>query len=289
MQKVKKFTKFYPRVRSRHPSHDILREELPALPFKSIVRLGSTTALPGDNVKIECNSIEGIKNSSNKFLMKKCFENAGVKHAQWFTYDNGTDTMYEINSGLNENQIAVQLKNLEFPMVAKAIYGSRGKGNTLLTSLEALKQWLKGKDTENYIFEKFYSYTREYRLHITEEGCFYTCRKLLKNDAPDDKKWQRHDDNCVWIVETNPSFNKPVNWDVIVQDCVKALKKLKLDVAAFDVKVQSAKDKKGKMRNNPEYILLESNSAPSFGDITTEKYLIEIPRILKRKYERHNI
>lgn len=287
MQKVKKLTKFRTRVRSRHPSHNILREELPLLPFRSIVRLGSTTNLLNDNINAECNSIQGVKNSSNKYLMKKCFDKAMVKHTKWFTYGNGV--MHEVNSALKDNQKAIPLKDLEFPIVAKNIYGSRGKGNTLITSLEALKQWLNGKDTQNYIFEKFYSYTREYRLHITAEGCFYTCRKLLKNGTPEEKKWQRHDDNCVWIVEENPSFNKPVNWNAIVADCVKALKELKLDVAAFDVKVQSAKDKKGKNRENPEYILLESNSAPSFGDITTEKYLIEIPRILKRKYEEYKL
>jgi hypothetical protein len=46
-------------------------------------------------------------------------------------------------------------------------------------------------------------------------------------------------------------------------------------VAAFDVKVQS-KDKN-------KFIIIESNSAPSFGDITLQKYVDEIPRIVKNK------
>ena len=44
--------------------------------------------------------------------------------------------------------------------------------------------------------------TREYRLHVTKFGCFYTCRKLVKNDAPEDT-WQKHDDVCNWVFEEN--------------------------------------------------------------------------------------
>ncbi len=285
MQKVKKITKFRSRVRSRHPSHSVLRDELPLLPFRSIVRLGSTTSLPADNGMVSCNSPEGVKNSSNKFLMKKCFERAGVQHAKWFLYHH--NSFFAVSAGLNENEIAVSGNDMEFPIVAKHNYGSRGTGNSLINSLAEFKQWMSGKDMKNYIFEKFYSYTREYRLHITEEGCFYTCRKMIKQEFKNSPNaWQRHDDNCVWILEDNASFDKPACWNRIVEDCVKALKHLKLDVAAFDVKVQSEKDKKGNKRKEVLYILIESNSAPSFGEMTTEKYLTEIPRILKRKYER---
>ncbi len=254
MQKVKKLTRFSIKVRSRHPSHAVLRQELPYLPFRSIVRLGSTTSLPDDIGKIFCNSPEGVRNSSNKFLMKKCFEEAHVTHASWFVHHH--NSFYQVSSGLNENEIAINSAKMEFPIVAKHIYGSRGKGNTLINSLAEFKQWFTGKEMKNYIFEKFYSYTREYRLHITAEGCFYTCRKLIKQEFKDKPNaWQRHDDNCVWILENNPSFDKPTCWNKIVEDCVKALKYLKLDVAAFDVKVQSAKDKKGIKRNEVKYIL----------------------------------
>ena len=82
--------------------------------------------------------------------------------------------------------------------------------------------------------KKYYTYTREYRLHITKDGCFYACRKMLKRDAEED----RHDSNCVWIVEDNPEFNKPDNWNDIVSDCVKAMQSVGLDICAIDIKMQ---------------------------------------------------
>jgi hypothetical protein len=283
----KKFTKFRTRVYSRHPTHSVLREELALLPFRSVVRLGSTTPCMDDvthgGKRIECNTIQGVKNSSNKLLMKKCFENAHIQHADWFLLENGH--FIQISAALNENQAIVPRAELPFPLVMKHIYGSRGTGNSLITSLEALEQALVGKTMSNYIFEKFYSYTREYRLHVSADGCFYTCRKMLKQGTPEGKKWQRHDENCVWVIEENPNFDKPINWENIVNDCKKALVTLNLDVAAFDVKVQSAKNEEGTKRKDPKYIILESNSAPSFGQFTAENYLIEIPKILKRKYE----
>lgn len=264
---MKKFTKFRTQVFSRHPSHSDLRTKLPLLPFRSVVRLGSTTVSNPKLNRIELNSIESVKISSNKLLMKTKFDEAGVSHAIW--------------SKNNDND---SINNLNFPIIAKHIHGSRGTGNYKLDSLEQFQQWITGKNLNNYIFEKYYSYNREYRLHISKNGCFYTCRKVLKSDAPEDQRWRRHDDICNWIKEENPLFDKPVNWDQIVSDCVKALKAIGADILAFDVKVQSAKKANGTIREEPKYIILESNSAPSFGEVTLEKYLNEIPKLLKEKY-----
>ncbi len=123
--------------------------------------------------------------------------------------------------------------------------------------------------------------TREYRLHITKFGCFYTCRKLVRSDAPEDT-WQKHDDVCNWVLEENPSFKKPKNWDAIVADCIKAKDALGLDICAFDVGVQGAKD--GVERENPEWIIFESCSAASFGEITSKKYIEILPKLLIDKY-----
>lgn len=268
-QPIKKaITRFRPRVRSRHPSHDPLRDQLPLLPFRSIVRLGSTTVKPVDSQRrfVLCNSVEAIRNSANKLRMKQCFQQAGVKTAAWVRL---TD-----KDGVN---------GMEMPVVIKSHMGSRGRGNTLIQTLEEMQAWNKGRDLNNYIMEKFHDYSREYRLHVTRDGCFYTCRKMLKNETPDDKRWFRNDSNSVWIVESNPQFNKPSNWNAIVAECVKALNAVGLDVGACDVKVQSAKDKKGNIRPNPEFIIIEINSAPSFGEGTLQQYLDIIPKILKAK------
>jgi hypothetical protein len=83
-------------------------------------------------------------------------------------------------------------------------------------------------------------------------------------------------------LEENPSFKKPKNWDAIVADCIKAKDALGLDICAFDVGVQGAKD--GVERENPEWIIFESCSAPSFGEITGKKYIEILPKLLIDKY-----
>lgn len=112
---------------------------------------------------------------------------------------------------------------------------------------------------------------------------------MLRDNVPNEQKWQRHDDNCVWILEENPSFEKPINWKTIIKDCVNALESLDLDIGAFDIKVQNAKDKKGNVRDNPEYIIIESCSAPSFGEITAKKYREELPIIATQLAEEVNL
>jgi len=265
---IKKITRFRPRIRSRHPSHQVLRDSLPLFPFRSVIRLGSTSEVTG--VDVQVNTVDAVRTSANKLLMKQAFTNAGVQTADWWTEGALNDWTRE-----------------RFPIVAKHIYGSRGTGNTLIHTEEELETWLQGKTLSNYIFEKFYNYSREYRLHVTTEGCFYTCRKMLKTEATD--RWFRNDSNSIWVLENNPLFDKPVNWDLIVQDCVTALNAVGLDFGAMDVRVQSRLNGDGEERESPKWIILESNSAPSFGDLTTQKYLEELPKILMKKWNLRSI
>ena len=144
---------------------------------------------------------------------------------------------------------------------------------------------MEGKDLSKYIFEKYYNYNREYRLHVSENGCFYTCRKMLKTEAPQEARWYRNDEHCVWILEDNESFDKPVNWDKVVEESVKSLKAVGLDFGAVDLRIQSSKKANGEVRDEPKFIVVEINSAPSFGDKTTEKYIEELPKLLINKYQ----
>ena len=92
---------------------------------------------------------------------------------------------------------------------------------------------------------------------------------MLKSGTPEEQKWVRNDSTCVWILEENELFDKPKTWDLIVQECVKATRAVGLDVSAVDVRVN----------NEGQYIILETNSAPSFGDLTLDKYQEEIPQL----------
>ena len=93
--------------------------------------------------------------------------------------------------------------------------------------------------------------------------------KHLKNDAPEGT-WQLHDSVCSWAIETNPSFKRPKNWNLIVEDCVRAKNALGLDICCFDVMVQGSK--KGVERENLEWIpLLSPLAAGDMLYVVTEK------------------
>ena len=274
---------FRPQVRSRHPSHDRLRTMLPKLPFRSIVRFGSTTEVNDNFRRVEVNPTSSIKNSSNKLLMKECFKKASVKTADWFLLRQGTF----INQQNNAN---TAVEELPYPIVAKKNFGSRGEGNTLIETLDDMKVFLKKNSTQetSFVFEKYYSYSKEYRLHITADGCFYTNRKRLKKETPEADRWYINDHNCVWFLEESPEFEKPSCWKSIIEESVKALKSVGLDVGAVDVRVQNETSAKGTKRKSVDFIIIEINSAPSFGEGTLTKYLNELPRVLKNKFVTNN-
>lgn len=286
---------FKPRIRSRHPSHNILRDRMsfPLFPFKSVIRLGSFTEL--ENIgkgeqRLEINTVDSIKNSADKLLMKQCFTKKEVKTADWFTIEASDRYIYYKNGDINIGSSDDNDSPLSFPLIAKHRLGSKGRGNYKLDSLEQLTAWLEKRKErlDEYIFEKFYNYVREYRLHVTEDGYFYSCRKMLKSDTPDKDKWYRNDDHCVWIMEENELFDKPKCWNKIVEHSVKALKSTGLDFGAVDVKVQSETNKKGEPRKKVEFIIIEINSAPSFGKVTEQKYLEVLPQlIIKKKFKKN--
>ena len=282
-------TNFRPRLRSRHPSHSVLRasrKKLPLFPFKSVIRLGSTTELKdtvtnGGN-RIEINTINAIKNSSSKLLMKTRFTENEVKTADWWKVEVQEDGNFFFRNPVT--QVQVNYEDISFPLVVKKYFGSRNNGNTKIDNLDELEDFIEDNDMDNYLFEKFHNYAREYRLHVTAEGCFYSCRKMLKRDTPAKDKWYRNDAHCVWIMEENDSFDKPINWDAIVVECVKALQAVGLDIGAIDLRVQSATERNDTIRTTPEFIVIEINSAPSFGSVTEQKYIEILPTILNKKH-----
>ena len=224
---------------------------------------------------IKSSPFEGLDYSymTSKFGYRKFWND--VTEVYNTNFHNGVD--------LTSGTVVIAVENLPYPIVAKHHFGSRGNGNYLLNSQQELQAWMKGKDLSNYLFEKFYNYVREYRLHVSANGCFYTCRKMLKSDIPKEDRWFRNDSNSVWVLEENPLFDRPANWTKIVEESVKALKATGLDFGACDVRVQSSKTEKGKKREEIDFIIVEINSAPSFGDITAEKYLQELPKIAHLK------
>ena len=234
---------------------------------RAVFRLGSLT--PTEEIFprgvalnkpiIEINTAEACHNSGDKLLMKQLFyDNGDVRTADWMTLD----------SAIEDNGNGKLLWNM-YPAIIKHKNSCKGKGIFYIKDEDDLLMFENNHDNlQNYIIEVYHNYSKEYRLHVTKDGCFYTCRKMLKEDA--EERWHRHDMNSVWIMEENPLFEKPSNWVDIEAECVKALNAVGLDIGACDIKVQSEKghDRGG----NPEFIILEINSAPSFGLVTIGKY-----------------
>lgn len=267
------------RVFSRHPSHSGIRNKI-VLPkgVKACIRLGSLTELPAYKPDIEINSVEGIQNTMNKLKMKELFSKAGVKSPYFIRLDN-SEAILEKEESLNFNELYEFLeKNSMYPLLAKRTYRSRGIGMEKLDNREELEAFLKSKIIGNtynkrnpYYLEQFKNYVKEYRIHVSEIGYFYSCRKMLRQEfVGTDRNWFRNDSNSVWIMEENPLFEKPGNWKDIIEDCILAIKSLSLSIGAVDVKV----NKKG------EWAILEVNSAPSFGEVTTQKYINHLKELL---------
>ena len=259
---------FRPQLRTKNHTAAPLRNSLGEFAMRCIIRLGSRTTIaeafprmPQGRPVIEVNTVEACHNSGDKILMKQCFTRAGVKTANW--------------SRLNDYD------SITFPSIIKHKNSCKGEGIYLILAQADLDEFLANhRDTQNYIIEDFASnMAKEYRLHVTKHGCFYTCRKMLKADAED--RWHRHDSNSVWIMEENPLFEKPKNWDDMVAESVRALNAVGLDIGAVDLKCQSEKGRRDDFI--PDFIILEINSAPSIASVTEVKYREELPKVINDK------
>lgn len=267
---------FRTQIRTKNHSSKDLRGNI-QLPFRSIVRLGSTTttqeAFPkavrlGKRI-IECNTPEAIENSRSKLRMKNCFAQANVPQSDWWTISNGRF----INGRTNEE---TRREDLPYPILIKRINGFKGHGMYKIDSLEQLNAHnhsLSGSYTESY-----HNYNREYRIHCTQERAFMSWRKLRRSDTPEDRRWFFNSENCNWVNEEHSLFDKPTNWDAIVNSCIEAMKSTGLDLGSFDVRVQSSRVQ------DPQFVLIEVNSAPSLGNQGIAAYKMEISRVLYSKF-----
>ena len=270
-KKVKPLKKMKPaRILSRHPSHNVFRKN-ESLYFEEdvLIRLGSKTNL--DKIyDVEINSIDSIETASNKYRMKVAFNENEVPTADWYTYSS----LFEIFS--NNNTVAT----LPYPIIAKNIHGSKGRGNYKLDTPEEMSAFLvkRADSINNFIFEKYYNYAKEYRVHVNcATGAFLVWRKLRRSDTPDNKRWFFNNENCNWVSQEHELFDEPKNFDSVLEACSLALKAVGLDIGGCDVRIQSNKN------DNPKFIVVEINSACSQGEITSQEYIKAFRDIVKFK------
>ena len=267
----------YVRVFSRHPSIKNIRYSITS-PIYTVYRHGSVTECP--NAQLEINTIQSVQYSKDKIKMKQLFFNEKVASPMFYTIAKEEDTVFMYPpEGYQFKQYSrfspsIAQEFVRFPLLAKRKFRSRGNGMRFINDVDELLEFIDSSvnfsSNNPYYFEEYINYSREYRLHMSPLGCFYTCRKMLKSDAKN--RWYRNDSNSVWILEENPNFNKPTTWDKIVEDCSRAREAVGLTLGAIDIIV--AKDGR--------WQIIEINSAPSFGEITEIKYREEIEKIVNQ-------
>jgi len=252
-------------------------------PARAIVRLGSRTstqeAFPksfGKRRIIEVNTVQSIENSRNKLLMKDCFAKLEIPQSRWFLQDDRRNVgIALLDRNVNEQ---IEISELPYPILAKKICGFKGHGMVKIDNVEQMTEFLS-KRLPDYYWEQYFNGSAEYRLHVTEDGCFMAWRKLRKADTPDDRRWYFNSDHCNWVGEDHELFNKPSNWDEMIAASVNALKSVGLDIGSIDLRCQTPKIK------NPAFIVVEVNSAPSLGIKGLEMYRTEIAKIITKKIE----
>lgn len=237
-------------ILSKHRTHRVLRDKIDTnIPAE--VRFGWTQ--PTDNVgQVVINTPEAIRSVANKHLMKTIFRDNDINSPRFYNQDELDDSV-------------------KFPLIAKKLFHSKGRGMQFIKNQEELDAFLSEKK-KNYYFEEYANYLKEYRIHSSiATPCFWALRKALRTEATE--RWFRNDSNSVWLLESNKGFDKPSTWNNIIQGCQDALKVLGMDVCSFDVLVSRRGD----------YLILEANSASSMAMGTTAAYTSEIQKIIDYK------
>lgn len=292
------------RVLSRHSSHKVIRDKI-LLPHNvsGVLRLGSQTP---DMKDFEINSVQSIKNCSDKLLMKNLFREHNITSPEFITIEVNNENYTDVNlndalifcvynadksySHITVDELCDRYLSGNKQLLAKRSRRSRGIGMKKLSTRNEFITFFNRYILNNtlnlnnpYYLEVFHNYTKEYRVHVSYLGNedsvhFYTGRKMLRTDTDAANKWFRNSKNCVWVTEYNNTFDKPDNWKDIVKACQEARVSLCLDITGIDVKV--AKDGR--------FVILEANSACSFGDkgsLVATKYQTEITNIVANKIE----
>lgn len=211
-----------------------------------LLRLGSTTPLISKHKYLEINTIKGIKISANKLIMKHYFDKARINHSEWISGKTGKDAIRQF---LHVHKI----------VIAKDKHSSKGNDIYYIDNIDYLENLFSKINIERFIFEKYYFFPNEYRLHVdVNHGCFYACKKILKEDA--EVQWHKHGNNSVFVHLTG-DHTFPECWSEMVSDCIKVMKEMKLTIACFDI-----------LCSNNFFIIVESNTAPSLASYGITHY-----------------
>lgn len=242
------------------------------------MRFGSKTELSDGKNRVECNTVESILNTSNKETMKILFMKNKVSSPELYLI-NSIEKPIKVDAtdGKEVKHIGVKINELPFPLIAKRKFHQRGIGMYKINDLDQLKTFLNDAEfkSNSYHFEKFFSGSQEFRLHVSPllEKEIFSVKKVRTVDEKGDLPWHFHLNEGAFLKD----FEKPKNWKEIVEECKKAVAALKLDVGAVDVRLN---------KDATKIMVIEVNSAPGMGDLTTDHYINGLKEILTKKHEK---
>lgn len=199
------------------------------------LRFGSTTPLVSKFKYFELNTIEGVRMSSNKIIMKRIFDEQNIHHSDWISSSN----IHHIINFFNKHKM----------LIAKHKRSSQGKGIYYIDTFESLIELINNIDLKDYVFEKYCFFPSEFRVHVDKDhGCFYACKKVLNEDA--EVEWHKHANNSIFVrIEDE---KKPQCWNDIIKECQIICEAMQMNILCFDI-----------LCCDNDFIIVETNSAPA--------------------------
>ena len=226
-------------VISRHPSHK--RLEFPEFDLKIRLRFGSRTDFKATK-DIDFPSKEAIKNTSNKWRMKKLFEENGVSSPAYAFFSPAKMRRLLGNPDLLDTDDFSKWKDmlefrygnaiLKFELIFKELNHSRGEGIFFINNHEDLIRVIdNGK--KGYV-EQVIGNDREFRVHVCDGKAFYTDEKLPREEGHTAKIKNLANG----YKYRNRSVSRPYP-KAIRKEAIKAVNALGIEFGAVDVAVDS--------------------------------------------------
>ncbi len=227
-----------PLFRTPHPSAKGMT--FPKLSKRVVIRHGaSKNSKPAPVGAIEINSLEAIRNNSDKFKMKEIFQEVEVRSPECF-------------ENTQENREIFKQKG--WNVVFKKRRHKRSQGMEFLKVGEIDK--LSDPIYEGGLLERRINIRREWRVHCAPAlDRFFAMEKRKRLDHVE--SLNRNLETCVF----RKDFDEPDNWQEALTLTKKAIEAMGLDVACVDLAWS------GKF-----FYIIETNAASGLGEETKAWY-----------------
>ena len=259
-------------------------------PFRVHVKFSNRSVSNSGSLVI--NEVEAINSSANKLKTYRKWKGTDVPYNICFP---ATQFIVKATTpdGADELDLEMLERNLPYPFVAKRILGEKKKGFYKINNDNDLIEFCRTERISNYLFEEYFEFTREYRIHVSpwlksksmvygfpsngktkvicnKDGVIVMVKKKMKNNSEETILNRSSNDNVVF--STNYQSE---DWMVEARKlAVKAIELLGLDFGAIDVGYNSS---------TGEYRFFESNSNPGMDSMTAICYQQALKEIILAK------